>query len=230
MKYVGWIKRAFTPPLIRRVRRDRLTLVPLDRLLRLNRAADAALRGERGDVLEFGVALGGSSILLATKARKRGLRFAGFDVFETHPPPTSTFDDEKARARFDVIASGRAEGIDGDVYYGYVPDLLQTVTRSFERYGIPVDGRDVMLVKGLFEDTWPSFRSDKVAFAHVDCGWHDPVLYVLESLAPLMTKTGVIVVNAYHDFAGCRDAVEQFLAAHKEFTMERGPNQIIRRS
>jgi O-methyltransferase len=72
-----------------------------------------------GDVLEFGVALGGSAIVLAGIAGLAHRRFYGFDVFEMIPAPTSEKDDEKSKQRYNLIASGKSEGIGGDLYYGY---------------------------------------------------------------------------------------------------------------
>jgi asparagine synthase (glutamine-hydrolysing) len=203
-------------------------MIPVQRLRRLLKATEAALRSQRGDVLEFGVASGGSAVLLARTARRYRSRFAGFDVFGMPPAPTEK-DGSTAADRHEVILAGKAEGVGGDVYYGYKTDLLQTVSETFDRYGLPVDGQNVTLLKGLFEETWPSFASKPVAMAHIDISWHDPVKYSLDVVAPLLTRSGRIVVNTYRDAGGSRDAVDQFLAAHRDFVMEDGDTPILRR-
>jgi O-methyltransferase len=218
----------FESPTVKDVRRNRLTMISPERLRRLSQAADEALKVEGGDVLEFGVALGGSAALLARTAKKHGCRFAGFDVFDLHPPPSDN-DDDAAEARYQVIVSGKAEGIGGDVYYGYQDALLQRVTRSLEGYGLPVDGKTICLIKGYFEETWPEFPRRPVAFAHIDVSWHDPVQYALDAVAPLLTKSGCIVVNTYDDAAGARKAVDNFLISHPTFKMEAGVSPILRR-
>ncbi len=39
-----------------------------------------------------------------------------------------------------------------------------------------MDNRRVFLHKGLFDQTWQQFpASEKVAVAHIDCDWYDPV-------------------------------------------------------
>jgi len=207
--------------------RDRLTYLPAAKLRCIEQAL-AETGAIDGDILEFGVALGGSGILLA-RAALPSRRFIGFDVFGTIPPPTSEKDDEKSRRRFATIASGRSGGIGGDLYYGYREDLLGDVVRAFARHGVPVDGECVMLHKGLFEETWPLERVGTIAFAHIDCDWYDPVSYCLSARADRLHPDGIIAIDDYHDYGGCHAAVDEFLASHPDFAFDDGPNPFIRR-
>ena len=221
---------ATLPPPARRVLSERLTYLIPAKLRRLNRAQQAAMLATPGDVLEFGIALGGSAVLLAQAARKNDRRFAGFDVFATIPPPTSQKDDEKSKKRYEAIASGMSTGIAGEPYYGYMPDLFERVTQTFQRHGTPVDGQNVQLVKGLFEETWPRFETTAVAFAHLDCDWYDPVKYCLEAVDQKMPVGGVIVLDDYNDYGGAKVATDEFLTAHPgRYEMDPGPNVILRR-
>jgi len=214
-------------PLARQVRGERLSYLSPAKFARLERILGEALKTP-GDVVEFGVALGGSAIVIAAKARAAGRRFAGFDVFAMIPPPTSDKDDEKSKARYEQIVSGKSAGIGGDVYYGYRSDLYEAVVESFGRHGVPT-GPDVQLVKGLFEDTWPSFKTDAIAFAHVDCDWYEPVRYCLEAVAEKLSPGGIIVLDDYNDYGGCRTATDEFLQRNPDFRLDPGPNPALRR-
>lgn len=216
-------------PTARRVKADRLTYLSAAKLSRLLSAVDEGLTAGSGDVLEFGLALGGSGILLAQRAKSARARFAGFDVFGMIPPPTSDKDDAKSKERYEVIASGQSSGIGADEYYGYRSDLYGDVCRSFASYAVPVDGRSVLLVKGLFEETWPTFDVRPIAFAHIDCDWYDPVKYCLEAVAERLQPGGVIVLDDYNDYGGCRVATDEFLSSRPEFTLDDGANAILRR-
>jgi hypothetical protein len=103
----------------RSVRRERLTYLSPSRLRRLEKELKAVLKRVPGDIAEFGVALGGSAIILSKEASRHRRRFHGFDVFAMIPPPKSEKDDQKARDRYRTISSGESKGIDGDLYYGY---------------------------------------------------------------------------------------------------------------
>jgi asparagine synthase (glutamine-hydrolysing) len=217
-------------PVAHRMRRDGLTYLRPVKLVRIE-AALRRLQQRRvpGDYLEFGVALGGTAALIAQAARRADARFVGLDVFATIPPPTSEHDDAKSRERYAVIAAGEATGIGGDVYYGYRDDLLDHVGEVLASVDAPVDGRQIRLAKGLFEETWPTLDVERVAFAHIDCDWHDPVLYCLNAVAPKLSEHGVIVIDDYHDYPGCRTAVDTFLEQNPGFRMVPGANPLIER-
>jgi len=226
----GLLARASLSQRSRAVIDEKFTYLPPQKLVRLERAADAALAsGATGDVLEFGVALGGSAIVLASIAAEQDRSFHGFDVFGMIPAPTSANDDDKSKERYAVIASGQSEGIGGETYYGYRSDLYGEVCAAFSRHGFPIDGTRIALHKGLFEDTWSNYRDRRVAFAHIDCDWYDPVKFCLESVAERMEPGGRIVLDDYHDYGGCRKATDEFLRAHQEFEPENGPNLMLLR-
>lgn len=80
------------------LKNEGLTYLNNDKLLRIE-AATATVDAEKvpGCFVEFGVALGGSAVLLAHSARAGGRSFHGFDVFSTIPEPTSDKDDAKSK-------------------------------------------------------------------------------------------------------------------------------------
>lgn len=217
-------------PVAQRMRREKLTYLRPAKLVRIETAL-RRLRQRRvpGDYLEFGVALGGTAALIAQAARRADARFVGLDVFATIPPPTSEHDDAKSRERYAVIAAGEATGIGDEVYYGYRDDLLDHVGQVLASVDAPVDGRQIRLAKGLFDETWPTLDVERVAFAHIDCDWHDPVLYCLNAVAPKLSDDGVIVIDDYHDYPGCRTAVDAFLDQNRDFRMVPGANPLIAR-
>lgn len=226
-KVINRAKLAGLHPTTRRVVRDRLTYLPVEKLRRLERAI-IETRDVPGDLVEFGVALGGSGIILAQDSRS-GRHFHGFDVFGMIPPPTSEKDDDKSRSRYQVIKSGASEGIDGDEYYGYRPDLLSDVKASFARYGVPVEGEMIQLHKGLFEETWGAAAIGSIALVHIDCDWYDPVDFCLRVCSEKLSDGGVIIIDDYNDYGGCRVAVDEFLSARLDFTIEHGMNPILRK-
>lgn len=181
----------------------------------------------KGDFAEFGVALGGSAILIAHHAV--GRRFHGFDVFGMIPEPASDKDDAKSKKRYEIIRSGGSRGIDGQLYYGYRSDLLSEVKGNFARHGLNV-GTQIHLYEGLFEETLPTADIDALALVHLDCDWYDPVAYCLKGVAAKLSPGGVIIIDDFHDYGGCRRAVEEFLDQDSAYEFEDGPNPILRRA
>ena len=119
-------------PLARGVRQASLTYLSPAKLAALEEALDDVERDNvPGDFLEFGVALGGSAILIA--ARLDDVRsFHGYDVFGMIPPPGER-DDARSHERYTEIKEGRSHGIGGETYYGYVEDLYGRMRLIRER-------------------------------------------------------------------------------------------------
>lgn len=211
------------------IRADRITYLSRERLESLRREVERLNRAKAsGLIVEFGVALGGSGALMAS-AMGQSLRFCGYDVFGQIPPPGAN-DGESSHARYDVIRTGNSEGIEGDLYYGYRDDLLESVTRTFDSRGAKVDGQRVSLVKGLFEDTVRFNKDTTIPLAHIDCDWYEPTLFCLNAVAPHVPKWGTIIVDDFSDWEGCRRATHEFLAENTDFLLrEVKPHAIIRR-
>lgn len=207
-------------PLARRIRRDDLTYLPYQRLRSLRKSAREVCRVP-GVVVECGIALGGSGILLAIELADR--EFHGYDVFGAFPPP-GLDDPPEAHAQYQVIASGQAEGIGRHEFSGYMPDVYEHVMNSFARYSVPVGDR-VHLYKGLVEDTfrpeWP------IALAHIDCDWYDPVKICLERIASHLQPGARVVLDDYYDFGGCKKATDEFLSSTKGFTIIRDRGHLV---
>lgn len=222
------IARMRLPEIARRVLDEKLTYLALDRMRSLtDEMARVEREGIPGDLVEFGVALGGSSIVLASLRGKR--RFAGYDVFSRIPEP-SLNDGSDAHTRFKVIASGQSQGLGGDAYYGYQDNLYDRVKASFGKFGLTVDQQAIALRKGLFEETFAPAPDERFALIHIDCDWHDPVHFCLTRAAPHLSKGGAILVDDYNDYEGCRVAVDKVLAADASLALERTrPHAVIRK-
>ncbi len=200
-------------PVVGEVRRQRLTYLPVGALNDLYVAAKQAERSKRpGVFLEAGCALGGSAIVLA-KAKSKQRPLFVHDVFGMIPPPNDD-DGADVHERYEKIKSGKASGIGGDAYYGYESDLMDKVRGTFAAFQLPVEGNEVSLVKGLFQDTITG--DEPVALAHVDGDWYESVRTCLERIGPRLPPGGVMVIDDYFHWSGCRTAVDEFLAAHPD--------------
>ena len=202
--------------LARRIRRNHLTYLSYESLASLQRAADE-VRDVPGAVIECGLALGGSGILLATLLKDRA--FHGYDVFGQIPAP-GLDDPPEAHERYAVITSGRSEGLGGDTYYGYMGNLLPRVSESFAEYGLKPN-----LHQGLFEDTlrpeWP------IALAHIDCDWYDPVKLCLERITPWLTPGARVILDDYFVFGGARRATDEHASTHPGFSVVREAGHLV---
>ena len=210
-------------PTARRARRERLTYLSAQKLANLEWCAgEIERRAVPGDVIEAGVALGGSAIAFADRLTPQRA-FDGYDVFGTIPPPSER-DGADAHERYAVIAAGESTGIDGDPYYGYVDDLYERVVASFRAHGVE-PGERVRLHRGLFEHTL--YPRGPLALVHIDSDWYEPVRLCLERTYAHLSVGAFVVLDDYHDYDGCRAATDEFLAARTDLVPVRDRGNLV---
>ena len=199
--------------LVRQVRQRRLTYLGYDALSDLEGAV-RRLEAEDvpGIILEAGCALGGSTVVLGrTKHPERPLR--AYDVFGMIPPPSDA-DGADIHARYETIVRGECEGIGGDPYYGYADNLRDRMADTLRSFGLDLEAHRIELVQGLFQDT---LRVDRpVALAHIDADWYESVRTCLERIEPHLSYGGVLVIDDYDQWSGCRKAVDEYFADKRE--------------
>ncbi|MCA0352438.1 MAG: TylF/MycF family methyltransferase [Chloroflexi bacterium] len=170
-----------------------------------------------GQMLELGCAAGGSAIVI-TSVKAKSRPFAIYDVFGMIPPPSAR-DGQDVHQRYEVISTGKSPGLGNRRYYGYEEALDQKVIAAFAEAGYPIEQHQVSLVKGLYED---SLQIDQpVALAHIDCDWYDSVMVCLERIVPYLVQGGILVIDDYESWSGCRQAVDDFFRERQaEFRFE----------
>ncbi len=181
-----------------------------------------------GVLIEAGCALGGSAIAI-TSAKSTTRPLLVYDVFGMIPPPSEK-DEEDVHSRYNIIQSGVSDGIGGQKYYGYEDNLIEKVKNNFKTVGFPLEENNVQLIKGLFQDTLTPVSS--IALAHIDGDWYESVKVCLERIEPWLALGGVLVIDDYYHWSGCRKAVDEYFLNRQdnyEF-IQKSRLHIIRRS
>ena len=208
-----WFSERYTVPIVRAVRRECLTYLDDAALEDLfSRVSELESAGTSGVLVEAGCALGGSAIVIAT-AKSQARPFYIFDVFGLIPSPSHE-DGADVQRRYTKIKNGQSEGIRGHTYYGYETNLIEKVTESFRRYGVPVESNNIHLVPGLFQETL--HLREPIVFAHIDGDWYESVLTCLQRIEPYLVAGGALIIDDYDTWSGCRKAVDAYFADKKE--------------
>jgi O-methyltransferase len=214
--------------LARKMQDDGLTYLAHSKLLRLEQEARRLNTANiSGDFCEFGLAAGGSGIVLANLLTPNR-RFHGFDVFEMIPAPTHAKDGSNSVSRYEKIASGKSKGLKGKTYYGYEENLFSKVKSYFAENNLPV-GDQIRLHRGLFEQTWPlvSDSVTTIALAHIDCDWYDPVRYCLDICRSKLSAGGAVIVDDYYAYEGARTATDEFLSINPDFKLQLAGKHVV---
>lgn len=184
------------------------TLTPPPRIMALCesiRYLDRA--GIAGPIVECGVWRGGSMMaaaltLLELGSTRRDLHM--FDTFTEMPLP-----DER-----DTHMSGRpgpeffADVIAGDEVYDLLP--LEQVRELLEGTGYPRER--LRFVPGLVEETIPAEAPEEIALLRLDTDWYRSTIHEMRHLYPRIVSGGILIVDDYGEFAGARQAVDEYLA------------------
>jgi hypothetical protein len=124
-----------------------------------------------------------------------------FDSWEGVPAPTEhdiMYDGQLGQAGWWAAPRRRAEEITFDV-----------MKLGHDR---------VQLVQGWFDQTLPEAKEalGDIALLHVDADWYESVKTCFEELYDRVVEGGVIVVDDYGCWKGCKKAVDEFIAGRPE--------------
>lgn len=73
------------------------------------------------------------------------------------------------------------------------------------------------IIKGWFNDTLPRYKKEigPIAILRLDGDTYASTKQALDVLYESVSRGGIIVVDDYHDFGGCREALYNFFQEHK---------------
>lgn len=169
------------------------TLLRYETLLSLyNAVRHVVKQGIKGCAVECGVARGGSGATIATAMREvdSNRQVILFDTFEGLPAPTLD-DPDYERA---VQLTGKCRG------------GLEEVESLFRRLGLT----NYRLIKGMFQETLPTAHTGDISLLHLDGDWYESTLACLENLWDRVSDGGVVQVDDYGEWQGCKKAVDEF--------------------
>ncbi|MFU2207852.1 class I SAM-dependent methyltransferase [Solidesulfovibrio sp. C21] len=179
----------------------RYTMVAPPHLASLFHLARKACRNDLpGDFAECGVAAGGTSAMLAYAIKRYSQRprvLHCFDTFSGMPDPGD----------HDVHAGTSAQDTGWGAGTCAAPeDNLREACRA-------LDAEDIIRpVKGFFRDTLPkaASRMQGLALLHMDGDWYESTRDILVNLYDRIVPGGLVQVDDYGYWEGCRKAMTEF--------------------
>jgi hypothetical protein len=163
------------------------------------------VKGIDGSLVECGVWKGGSTALMALAAKSSGSRreIHLFDSFEGLPEPQPV--DGKDAISY---SSGKSSG--KMIPIGKCDASLEEVRRFLKRRSIDEDILHFHI--GWFKDTVPEAAAgiDKIALLRLDGDWFESTKICLEHLYPKLVLGGVIILDDYFFWKGCRLATDEY--------------------
>jgi O-methyltransferase len=166
-----------------------------------------------GAIVECGVWRGGS-MMVAALALREANDYRDLYLFDTYAGMTAPTDQDidyrgiPAAARY--VESMTAAGHNDWCYAS-----LDDVRRNLASTGYPED--KCHFVQGSVLDTLPSENPSEIAILRLDTDWYESTLHELKHLYPKLSHGGVLIIDDYGYWRGCRKAVEEFFARGRPF-------------
>ena len=185
---------------------------------RINAVVDAVRfvvqRGIPGDFAECGVWRGGSILAMILTLQELGVTDRDihlFDTFEGMPEPTEADTSPYAPPAVDDWKRAQEEGVRpyADIF---APEVFNEdgVRETVLSTGYPAER--VHLVRGKVEDTLPAGAPDHLALVRLDTDWYESTRHELIHLYPRLADGGVLIVDDYGFWEGCRKAVDEYFS------------------
>ena len=154
-----------------------------------------------GNFVECGTCKGGSAALMAFVIKHYSRRprvLYAFDTFEGMPAPTEI---------------DRHQGIPANLTGFGEGTLKAAISENLDKICELLQVRNIVVpVKGLFAQTLPKYKSaiGSIAFLHADGDWYESTMEIFNTLYDSVIANGLIQVDDYGHWEGCKQAVHDF--------------------
>lgn len=186
------------------------TMTSVERMYSLYCSVNYALsNNSKGAFVECGVWRGGSSMLIAKMLSNRNIldrKIYLYDTFEGMTEPSS----------HDVDLIGRNASIlfkEKEQSVWCFADL-EDVQNNMRLVNLPSE--NIIYVKGKVEDTIPAnLPKEDIVLLRLDTDWYESTKHELIHLFPKLINNGVVIIDDYGHWEGCKKAVDEYLKEYK---------------
>jgi O-methyltransferase len=175
--------------------------------------------GIPGDIIECGCFLGGSTLFMLEACSQLGITDKKIIVCDT----------------FDGFPSGEADSTHGKPFHAadFIPDGTNFRRRFDEIIGSHVLASNVVVIEGPVEQTLPITKHiSDLSLVRLDTDFYSSTKVELEVLYPALSTAGVLIIDDYGSFDGCRKATDEYFsrAARKPlfFKVDRGTHACVK--
>ena len=189
------------------------TLLSDERIVACIDAVRYAVRREiPGALVECGVWRGGAVLAMIRTLQELGASDRDiflFDTFEGMTEPTDVDVSLFEGAALPVWQQAKSQGRRAwDFFFKEDVFSLEQVKELISSTGYPSDR--IRFVPGMVEDTIPASAPDQIAVLRLDTDWYESTKHELVHLYPRLASGGVLLIDDYGHWDGCRRAVDEY--------------------
>jgi hypothetical protein len=159
-----------------------------------------------GAFVECGVGGGGSSLLTALTLKQLKVTNRWIWLYDTFAGMANPSTHDVNYAHQTVGEMLKSKGRDKPSEQSC--HSLYKVQSVMDRAGYPSDR--IMYVEGDIMKTVPKTMPDKIALLRLDTDWYKSTKHELEHLYGQLVRGGILIIDDYGHWKGCRKAVDEF--------------------
>jgi hypothetical protein len=165
-----------------------------------------------GALVECGVWKGGSVLAMIRTLQSKGIADRDiylFDTFEGMTRPTERDTSPYDAPALQIWTSDERERTPLWNWM-FSPDVFNIDTVRSLILGTGYPENHIHFVKGRVEDTLPEAAPPSIALLRLDTDWYDSTWHELVHLYSRVSDGGVLIIDDYGHWDGCRAAVDQY--------------------
>ncbi len=165
-----------------------------------------------GVFVECGVWRGGSAMMIAkmlVNRKKFDRKLYLYDTFEGMTEPTGNDVGINGITAADMLSNIEHDKNDPI----WCVASMQDVQKNLRSTNIPTE--NVVYIKGMIENTIPAaVPEESIALLRLDTDWYESTKHELIYLFPKLILNGVIIIDDYGHWDGCKKAVDEYFQDH----------------
>ncbi|MEC9206315.1 MAG: TylF/MycF/NovP-related O-methyltransferase [Pseudomonadota bacterium] len=168
-----------------------------------------------GEIVECGVWKAGSCMLIAKTLKRLGdieRKIILYDTFDGMTEPTDEDIEVETNQLARNILKKTPKNTDKYNIWAYAP--LEMVKRNMRTTGYPEE--KIIYVEGKVEQTLPKHAPENISILRLDTDWYESTRHELESLYPILSLNGILIIDDYGHFTGARKAVDEYFLKIKK--------------
>lgn len=191
------------------------TMTSVERLYALYCSVENVLKNKIGGVfVECGVWRGGCAMLIAKMLVNRKItdrKIYLYDTFDGMTTPSNEDLDYKGQKASDTFHQKKHnEKADTSDW------CLANIAEVQSNMGLThYPSENIFYIKGKVEDTIPqNIPDDNIAILRLDTDWYASTKHEMVHLYPLLAINGILIIDDYGHWEGCKKAVDEYVAQH----------------
>jgi O-methyltransferase len=187
-----------------------LTLLQLERIVANIESVDHIINNNiDGDIVEIGVYKGGSVLSMMLRLEEKNILDKTFHLYDTFEGMT-----ESSELDIDLYNTKAKDAVQQYLCKCDLDSVVNNINLNTEypKNLIKYHVGDILKTK---------FIPDKISILRLDTDWYESTKFELDNFFDKVCIGGIVIVDDYGHWSGCKKAVDEFLLSHEEIKIEK---------